>query len=383
MKGTAGRAILSGVVTVLGALALGAAGSGVVAAMRAEGEFPHSDHEGLFPLCSGCHAGIETTATSSEWYPEPESCVACHDGVREDPVVWTGPTRDASNLSYLHSDHERRLTLEGDSATCSSCHQDAADPGRMSVVPAEAESCLSCHAHEAPEHLAVGRDCASCHMPLWEATGLSPSTVEAIERPETHGESGFLSNHDPRSDLELTSCATCHARESCERCHFNSPSSVAALGRDQRIATMLLGTVPEYSEPASHAKASWQWLHGGAAEEAGANCANCHSRPGCESCHTAGSTAVVTALPALEEDDTRGVSISESASAVHPAGFSTAHGAAATALESSWRELSYGVDVLLMPRGCLLSGVPCRQLPAEPCGRRIRERSRVRDLPQH
>ena len=76
--------------TILLALStVGVGASGLVALIRAECEFPHAEHEGLFPLCSGCHAGIETVSARAEWYPEPASCAACHDGEREDPVEWT------------------------------------------------------------------------------------------------------------------------------------------------------------------------------------------------------------------------------------------------------------------------------------------------------
>jgi hypothetical protein len=317
--------------------ALGVAGSGFVALLRAEAEFPHAKHEGLFPLCSGCHGGIETGGDPAQWYPQPQSCATCHDGEREDTVSWTAPTQTSSNLDFVHADHVRLLTREGDSASCSTCHQDPAGEGRMSVAAATAESCLTCHTHEAPEHLANDRDCMSCHLPLAEAEQLSVAQIAAIEQPATHLSPEFLSSHEPLSGLEASSCATCHTRESCERCHFNGSSlpAVSSLGSDARVAGLVAGRSPIYPEPSSHVEPSWEWLHGDASAAAGANCANCHTRPSCESCHTSGTQAEVVALPTLPPSDGRGISLPERASLVHPAGFSTTHGTASASLESS------------------------------------------------
>ena len=44
--------------------------------------FPHVEHQGLFPLCTGCHGGIPE-GDRATFYPPPASCTSCHDGVRE------------------------------------------------------------------------------------------------------------------------------------------------------------------------------------------------------------------------------------------------------------------------------------------------------------
>ncbi len=324
---------------LLGAALLALAASGVVASIPvAEDEFPHARHRGLFPLCSGCHVGIEEGGNPNSWYPEPETCLSCHDGVRGDSVQWSAPTRVASNLAFVHAEHAGAVARAGDSAaTCQSCHRDPAGNFRMSVGRATPEACLSCHAHDADEHLADGRDCASCHVPLTAATGLSEERVEAIERPASHERPDFLRAHAPASDLELASCATCHARESCERCHFNGRSlpAVSALGPDERVADLVAATPPEYPRPVSHDDPSWAWVHGAVATDAPATCANCHTRPSCETCHAGAPPSAITGLPTLASDDVRGIQVSERVSMVHPAGYAKEHGAPAATSEST------------------------------------------------
>ena len=58
---------------------------GVRALAQVADSFPHADHEGLFPLCAGCHVGIET-GVRDNFYPDPSVCARCHDGQREPTV---------------------------------------------------------------------------------------------------------------------------------------------------------------------------------------------------------------------------------------------------------------------------------------------------------
>ena len=90
---------------VLPLLALAAAtlwSSGGVA--HQEDPCPHADHQGLFPVCTGCHAGISTDRTDDD-YPRSSQCVGCHDGQEEERVTWTGPSEQASNVVFEHSSH--------------------------------------------------------------------------------------------------------------------------------------------------------------------------------------------------------------------------------------------------------------------------------------
>ena len=118
------------------------------AAAQQEEPFPHDEHRGLFPLCTGCHEGIPD-GDEATYYPPPEQCVECHDGVDEERVTWTGPTTEVTNLDFDHPTHDRELAAAGDpELDCSDCHtQEGAD--RMDVRLTVVDRCLSCHAHEA------------------------------------------------------------------------------------------------------------------------------------------------------------------------------------------------------------------------------------------
>ena len=59
-------------------LLIGALSAGGAWALVVEDEFPHDDHAGLFPLCSGCHIGIET-GVEDDVYPDAESCALSID----------------------------------------------------------------------------------------------------------------------------------------------------------------------------------------------------------------------------------------------------------------------------------------------------------------
>jgi len=70
--------------------------------------FPHLPHDGLFPLCTGCHEGVPS-GDASDYYPEPSLCTGCHDGVDVAPLEreWTPPVPDADPdlLSFRHPEH--------------------------------------------------------------------------------------------------------------------------------------------------------------------------------------------------------------------------------------------------------------------------------------
>ena len=145
------------------ALAAVAAASGLWAVTSRDDGFPHREHAGLFPLCTGCHAGIDT-GDPADLYPDPQGCAACHDGSREEIVEWSGPSKEPGNVVFSHPDHEERVreSVDADTAArCGACHREPGAAERMAVRAAPAEACMACHAHEAPEHLAEGRDCGA------------------------------------------------------------------------------------------------------------------------------------------------------------------------------------------------------------------------------
>jgi predicted CXXCH cytochrome family protein len=307
-----------------GSLALVAAA--VVAALPGQ-RFPHEAHERLFPVCEGCHAGV-LSGVAEELYPDPASCLQCHDGVREPEVEWSAPRRRASNLRFFHPDHRQLVAAAGEAESCGTCHVGPGAPSRMAVEGPQPVFCLQCHAHEAPEHLAASADCASCHLPLAAATELPVERVALFPRPPSHEAPDFLLAHAPGAQ-QLATCAVCHARESCERCHANADrlAEVTALPRDARVALLERGREPVYPLPPSHLAAGWGWGHGDAARSEPERCSNCHTQPSCQGCHAAGpALAVIAQLPPAHPGRAPGVRLALSARSVHPPDFDRRHG---------------------------------------------------------
>lgn len=323
------------VLAVLGAsTALGA----VVAttAPQSQEAFPHARHEGLFPTCQGCHAGIETGEIDLE-FPPRERCTPCHDGTRVSEVSWAEPSRTPSNLRFFHRTHLARETNGGDPVSCATCHNPPGAAGRMTVSRPAPARCESCHAHEALEHPDGGQRCSRCHVSLARAPDLPAERIAAFPRPSSHGESGFLTNHAPDTATAEATCATCHARPSCERCHVNAGMlpAIQVLEPDARVAALAREWEAEYPKPSSHGE-GWIRGHGWVAIEDPDGCANCHARPSCLTCHSQ-STAVLAHLPQPRPEGPQGVTleVTEARARLHPTAFARTHGGdAATRAET-------------------------------------------------
>ena len=254
--------------------------------------FPHDKHVKLFPTCVGCHADV-TANTTAALFPPQASCATCHNGTDAKRVEWRPPARPAPQglLRFSHREH----FAEADSATrqCASCHQETPGSPFMAVAAARPEGCLGCHEHRAASHYAPDNRCTRCHVPLTQAVALGAADVAALPKPASHDARGFVADHAPRGELGVAQCATCHARESCERCHMNAATlrEVAALGTDARVAAAMRDKAPAYPVPDDHRREGFAEHHGPAANASGATCANCHARSSCAACHTGSSGA--------------------------------------------------------------------------------------------
>lgn len=286
--------------TVLGTIvALALAGSAVAVARNGEG-FPHEEHESLFPTCVGCHVGLASDAPAGALlYPPTSRCENCHNGRDLERVDWTGPAPRRSNLDFAHDVHFAETMEHGDSVGCLTCHAASSQPVWMDVAEAEPEACIDCHAHEADVHLAAEARCETCHLPLARAALLTQEDVAALPLPASHENPDFLFEHDVTVEEAASRCATCHARESCERCHRQPapPAAVAALERDSRVAALVAGRPAEYPLPASHLRVHWEVEHGVLAAAQPAECSTCHTRPDCTTCHIDGARDAIRALP--------------------------------------------------------------------------------------
>jgi len=294
------------------------------------GGFPHDRHAKLFVSCASCHAGIPT-GDAARAFPAPSTCARCHNDRDQRPVTWTGPSARATNLKFSHTVHVAKSTAAGSPAQCISCHAAQADTSWMRVRGASAGGCVSCHAHEAPEHLAESAVCSTCHTTLADARSLSTERIAAFPKPPSHAKPGFSFQHAPSKANDAT-CATCHSRESCARCHANASRvpAIARLAPDQRVAELMRGRAATYATPASHIEAGFATSHGTLAAAAPQTCANCHTQPSCRGCHTgARASSVIAALPPAGAGTATGVVLV--GAVVHPDGYLERHRTAAAA----------------------------------------------------
>jgi len=263
--------------------------------------FNHETHRRLFPLCAGCHSAMAPGA-GTDLYPAAQVCARCHDGEQVRQVQWTGPQRRASNLTYDHLSHAAATDRgpSGSAATeCVTCHRVPDRRGVEVVRRPSPQTCMNCHEHEAAGHLSPSRDCSVCHLTLTAAEDLAPAQIQDFPQPSTHREPDFLRTHGPVELSDRTACQTCHARESCTRCHLNGAelSDIQRLDPDPRVAGLLSDKAPEYPVPGSHDPGDWPRLHGDGASTASAGCGNCHVQASCQACHRDGSLTAIAALP--------------------------------------------------------------------------------------
>ena len=268
---------------------------GVAVGASQEDAFPHAEHQGLFPLCIGCHEGIPS-GDRSDWYPEPAGCVGCHDGVDREEVSWTGPSDRIHNVLFDHAEHEAELAEVDDSSPeCAACHIEPGG-GRMEVaVDIQVGTCWGCHAHETEEHYDVDASCETCHVPL-ASTGFATARIEALPRPPSHEAEDFvLEGHGDLAPGRTGLCATCHTRERCVSCHVDTDVEEIAALPSAPSSMVLPPTEASYPEPVSHTDSRWLEVHG--PEAAVGECSTCHTTDDCRSCHVSEVPDVVASLP--------------------------------------------------------------------------------------
>ncbi|MES2179099.1 MAG: cytochrome c3 family protein [Gemmatimonadota bacterium] len=300
--------------------------------------FPHARHAKLFLLCSSCHTGI-TTGDAVRNYPTAALCVQCHNGTVQPRVRWEPPARKGAGLlAFSHQQHATKTT----GVRCESCHAlDDAAPW-MNVAHAMPEQCMSCHQKGTSRtHLADANTCSTCHRTLVNATALSDAAVAGLPKPPSHARTDFTSTHGTAARAGIANCTTCHARESCQRCHVDGARQpmIRALETDARVARFVASKHAVYPLPADHRETQFGLVHGAAAKSNIARCATCHARASCETCHTGdGARDALRRLPDAREATAPGVQLRHERQIadtslrtvrVHATGFARAHGAQA------------------------------------------------------
>ncbi|MDH3270606.1 MAG: cytochrome c3 family protein, partial [Gemmatimonadota bacterium] len=306
---------------LLGGVLLSAGMSAAVLSLEApisavqEDPFPHAAHQGLFPLCTGCHEGIPS-GDEADWYPEPQSCRGCHDGVERDEVVWNAPSTRVDNLVFDHVEHERERAEDGDPpGVCADCHIEPG-AGRMEVVEdIQVGTCWACHAHETDDHYDVAAECETCHVPL-ASTQFSRARIEDLPKPASHDAETFIAQvHGELAPGRSDRCATCHTQETCASCHVDANIiEIAAIPRAPS-AMDLPPREAEYPEPESHLDEGWLDAHQVQAQVR--ECSTCHTTDDCRTCHVSSAPDLVAALPRRVDVTAPGVMLDARSPASH------------------------------------------------------------------
>ena len=301
-------------------LAVGLTGLGVSLHGMQEEPFPHADHQGLFPLCTGCHEGIPL-GDVADWYPEPDSCERCHDGVERDSVTWDRPGERIDNVAFEHVEHAEALESEGDpEQDCAACHIPEGE-GRMFVSDAiQLDSCWGCHEHETDEHYDIDQACETCHIPLAE-TDFEQARIEAIPVPPNHEDPLFIAEEHGRAvPGRADRCATCHVQERCVACHVDvTLTEIVAVPRAAE-GMFVPPQEPEYPEPSSHLDGGWIAAHQ-VQVEAQRECSTCHTTDDCRTCHVGIVPELVEALPERMNTVAPGVGVTARAPDSHESMF--------------------------------------------------------------
>lgn len=234
----------------VGAMGVAGATRGACSGCHGEqvGEWRSSSHSGV--SCYRCHqrpgvAGVVeqrvrmvrmvssavTGTHTAVGHVRSLHCLECHDELRGKTVV-------ADGIRMRHKDVIER----GDA--CVSCHSsvahDASDGDLRSV---QMDSCLECH-----KPPLTTDDCATCHVGP-SRSGSSDATPWKI----THGQTWRYTHGMGDPD----SCAACHSRGYCIKCHGM-----------------------ELPHPSA-----WGNTHGAVAAQAPLLCSPCHTSDLCATCH--------------------------------------------------------------------------------------------------
>jgi hypothetical protein len=220
--------------------------------------------------------------------------------------------------------HEKHSLFFSD---CSVCHGAVSEGTGESPFP-EVSFCAACHdgttapqiSWEPPdprasnlkfEHTRHGFGCSVCHLP----GGEEDLTQLALPEPET-----CIGCHIPGLENHLSA-------EQCDFCHIPVVETRMEQSR-----------VSAFPIPESHAAGDFLLSHGVLANERPVNCATCHDRSTCTTCH-GGATHIpdaVLEIPTRTTDGPAGVRVAqEGAGGFHPPNFALSHSAAASSAQLS------------------------------------------------
>lgn len=327
---------------VIIAIAAGLAGAGGLLAaphldVAPESRFPHEKHANVFPLCTSCHAGV-LDQSKSIW-PDPVRCEACHDGVVKKKISWqprAGPRR--GNRRFTHHLHDSAATARNisDSAlirNCSNCHNETG-AARMVVRNAVVTKCFSCHNIKSPHFDAPPQQCAKCHVRLTEAPGLTREDIAKFPKPQSHDAPDFLlGGHGKLARLTVNSGTQRGIAANCATCHARNlclTCHVNAIESPVISALALDDRSPQFAitqpVPPSHRSSNFLRTHGRDAQRGRLNCATCHARESCLTCHVGEPPRAIAALPVSGPGRAVGARLTRTPPRTHTFDFRERHG---------------------------------------------------------
>lgn len=197
------------------------------------------------------------------------TCLSCHAEVLDKTVT-------ADGLSILHSKCTK-------GRMCTDCHSDTAHGTAVKWVKTEnMNQCLECHNADR-----VRADCDSCHAKKSEQ-----DRIRSGEWAVTHG-SNWRKTHGMGS---LETCAACHPRDYCARCHGirlphdlnfirSHPSQALAFRKDCAVCHGQPFCDSCHGMPMPHPDGFTPSHSKIVKQEGETKCARCHVQDDCQTCH--------------------------------------------------------------------------------------------------
>ncbi|MDH4043781.1 MAG: hypothetical protein OEY20_04710 [Gemmatimonadota bacterium] len=111
---------------------------------------------------------------------------------------------------------------------------------------------------------------------------LATASTLSAQAPASHRAPDWLATHKTVVEAQRTTCAVCHAQESCWQCHRGNPQ--VAEGLPTAASGTGLNVQVQRRPPATHTP-EFANGHGGLADSRPEACAGCHVRQDCLECH--------------------------------------------------------------------------------------------------
>lgn len=176
--------------------------------------FSHRKHLAISEVnCETCHSGIAASTSSQAGLPKMETCLTCHDGLRQSVECALCHTDPEVVTAKIHPDgweEDHRIAANIDLPRCESCHRTD-------------DRCSLCHEGDnlrgqihpfnwdvlhASEARGRATDCTSCHDT--QLFCVHCHTSRGVE-PATHLGADWLTRHADEARFDPESCDACHS----------------------------------------------------------------------------------------------------------------------------------------------------------------------------